>query len=471
MFGLTTGLTVLLIFCLLAACVFEFINGFHDTANAVATVIYTNSLKPRIAVIWAGLWNFIGVYIGGIAVAMGIVNLLPTDMLIDENIWHGVAMIMAIIFTAIIWNLWTWYLGIPCSSSHTLIGSIFGVGLAYMLLPGSGNITLNWSKVGDVGMSLLISPFFGFGLSLLFMLLLRSIVKRKDIFEEPKKKKAPPVWIRSILILTCTSVSFSHGSNDGQIGVGLFMIILIGIVPASFAIDTAKDPAILRSNIKQTEQVIMAIDSTQLAAADRKDLGQLKAELAEIDKTLTGLQRFSDASGHAAFTLRKNILIIAKKTNELLLHARESSKIIIPAKDEMALTNVMKGTKSFTEYAPFWVIVLVSVTLGLGTMIGWKKIVVTVGEKIGKNQMSYAQGASAQLVASSTIIASSCFGLPVSTTHVLSSAIAGTMVASGGKNNLQLKTLKNLLTAWVVTLPITILLSGSLFLLLRLLLT
>ncbi|HOT88783.1 MAG TPA: inorganic phosphate transporter, partial [Bacteroidales bacterium] len=151
MFGLDTGLTILLIICLISVCAFEFINGFHDTANAVATVIYTHSLKPRIAVIWSGFWNFLGVYTGGIAVAMGIVNLLPTEALIDQNIYHGIAMIMALLLTAVIWNLGTWYFGIPCSSSHTLIGSIFGVGIAYMLIPGSSNVALNWGKVGDVG--------------------------------------------------------------------------------------------------------------------------------------------------------------------------------------------------------------------------------------------------------------------------------------------------------------------------------
>ena len=227
MFGLDLGLTILLIFCLLAACAFEFINGFHDTANAVATVIYTHSLKPNVAVIWSGIFNFFGVILGGIAVAMGIVNMLPLDALIDQNIYHGVAMILAIILTAIIWNLGTWYYGIPCSSSHTLIGSIFGVGLAYSLIPGVGHVALNWAKIGDMGLSLLISPIFGFGMAMLLMVIIRKFVHKKKLFREPGEKKAPPFWIRGILILTSASVSFAHGSNDGQKGVGLIMIILI----------------------------------------------------------------------------------------------------------------------------------------------------------------------------------------------------------------------------------------------------
>src|SRR5918997_2357205 len=109
MFGLETGLLILLIFCLLAACAFEFVNGFHDTANAVATVIYTNSLQPWTAVIWSGICNFAGVMLGGISVAMGIVNLLPVEMLIDQNVWHSAAMVLALLFSAILWNLGTWY--------------------------------------------------------------------------------------------------------------------------------------------------------------------------------------------------------------------------------------------------------------------------------------------------------------------------------------------------------------------------
>jgi phosphate/sulfate permease len=122
MFGLETGILILLVFCLLAACVFEFINGFHDTANAVATVIYTKSLKPTQAVVWSGIVNFLGVITGGVGVGMGIVNLLPVELLIDQNVYHAIAMVLALLFSAIIWNFGTWYYGIPSSSSHTLIG-------------------------------------------------------------------------------------------------------------------------------------------------------------------------------------------------------------------------------------------------------------------------------------------------------------------------------------------------------------
>src|SRR5687768_10226582 len=242
MFGLDTTLTVLLILCILLACFFEFINGFHDTANAVATVIYTNSMKPTVAVVYSGILNFTGVMLGGIAVAMGILNLLPMDVLVDADPYHGVAMILALLLSAILWNLGTWYFGIPASSSHTLIGSILGVGIGYSLLPNSAGGAVNWGKAQDVGMSLLVSPLFGFSLAIIIMFLLRRFVKSKKLFTEPPKKKAPPTWIRSILILTCTLVSFFHGSNDGQKGVGLVMLILIGLVPTRFALDSTKDP-------------------------------------------------------------------------------------------------------------------------------------------------------------------------------------------------------------------------------------
>src|SRR6188768_4079400 len=235
MFELDLAYSVLLIVCLIAACSFEFVNGFHDTANAVATVIYTNSLKPWVAVIWSGCWNFLGVFWGGIAVAVGIINLLPVETLVDQNIAHSLSMVMALLTSAISWNLLTWYFGIPCSSSHTLIGSILGVGIAYSLLPGSNETAVDWGQATKIGSSLLISPLFGFSMVIVFMFLLRRLTKKTEygdmLFKEPKKNAPPPGWIRAILILTCTSVSYYHGSNDGQKGIGLIMLILIGIVP------------------------------------------------------------------------------------------------------------------------------------------------------------------------------------------------------------------------------------------------
>ncbi|MFH0896302.1 MAG: inorganic phosphate transporter [Bacteroidota bacterium] len=464
MFGLPIELTILLIFCLVAAAAFEFINGFHDTANAVATVIYTHSLKPVYAVIWSGLWNFIGVYVGGVAVAMGIIALLPLEMLVDQNLWHNMAMILALILTAIAWNLGTWRLGIPCSSSHTLLGSIFGVGIAFMFLPGSGAVALNWGKVEDVGLSLMISPLFGFGLAMGLMLLLKKIVRNKKALKAPPAPNTPPpFWVRAILVLTCTSVSFSHGSNDGQKGVGLVMIILIAMAPAYFAIDQARDPQKLYSSSTQIHTILNKIDSTKLTDETTIMWHVLKKRMSSFEARFAGINNYSNIKSTDYFNIRKDILTINSLTGKLI----KAQPNLLSSADKEKVKSNLKEFKASTEYVPGWVILMISLSLGLGTMIGWKRIVVTIGERIGKTPLTYAQGASAELVAASTILASTSLGLPVSTTHVLSSGVAGTMVAGAGLKNLRKKTVRSILTAWLITLPVTILMSGLLFLLLR----
>jgi PiT family inorganic phosphate transporter len=464
MFGLDTTLTIFLIICIVAAMAFEFINGFHDTANAVATVIYTHSLKPSVAVVWSGLWNFIGVYVGGIAVAMGIVNLLPLDMLIDQNVYHSIAMILALILTAIIWNLGTWYFGIPCSSSHTLIGSIFGVGIAYSYLPEAANVALNWGKVKDVGLSLLISPLIGFGLALGLMFLLKKLVKNKSMFKEPDTDNPPPLLMRAILVLTCTTVSFSHGSNDGQKGVGLIMIILIGIIPLQFAINKADSPIKLMEHVNKIELSLSHANMSKFNDDATYNYSQIKKNLDTIQFTIKGQTTFNTLKSKQLVLIRKSILTTSKKYEALV-----ETPGVFSDDEKKALKSEIKGLKSYTEYAPWWVILIISLSLGIGTMVGWKKIVITIGEKIGKTHLSYAQGAIAQVIATATIGMSTWFGLPVSTTHVLSSGIAGTMVAKK-KKNLRMKTIRNIAIAWVVTIPVTILLSAGLFLLLRLIL-
>jgi inorganic phosphate transporter, PiT family len=466
MFGLDIGLTVILILCLLAACAFEFINGFHDTANAVATVIYTHSLKPRIAVILSGMCNFIGVYFGGIAVAMGIVNLLPVEALVDADMSHGIAMIMSLILTAIIWNLGTWYFGIPVSSSHTLIGSIFGVGLAFGFLPGSSSVALNWHKVEEVGLSLLISPFFGFFLTLLLMYLLKFTLKKKQIFNKPSTSKAPPIWTRITMILTSMGVSFSHGSNDGQKGVGLVMMILIGIVPGFFAVNLKQNPSELNSSLTKIEMVMHRLDTRVADNLIKENIRITNNKIDSLTTIVSDVSSFRDIPKEKHFEIRKDILLIAKTTGTILT-SLDGEESIISAAEKADLKKNIASIKTTTEYAPWWVILMISLSLGIGTMIGWKRIVITIGEKIGKTQMNYAQGVASQLVAASTISASSMLGLPVSTTHVLSSGVAGSMVAQEGIKNLQGKTLKNMGLAWLVTLPVTTVLSGALFLLFR----
>ncbi len=467
MFGLSLGLSILLVVVILAACVFEFINGFHDTANAVATVIYTRSLTPKVAVIWSGIWNFIGVYFGGIAVAMGIVNLLPMDALVDQNIYHSIAMIAALIITAIVWNLVTWYYGIPCSSSHTLIGSIFGVGIAFMFIGGSA--ALNWKKVTDAGLSLLISPIVGFGLALILMFVFKKLIKKKRFFKQPDPVKKPPFWIRFVLVLTSTSVSFSHGSNDGQKGVGLIMIILIAFLPGQFALDSSKNTTNIDGNLVQIGNYLNKIDTLKLAAADYTTYADLKSKIASTKIVLDKSQGPEEIPYSERFGVRKNILAIGKLSDKLFKSEslKNTTKINLTEKEADHFKKNVKELSAYTEYAPWWVILLISVSLGLGTMIGWKRIVITLGEKIGKSNLTFAQGTSAGIIAAGTIGISSGLGLPVSTTHVLSSGIAGTMVSEGGIKNLQGGTIKNILLAWVITIPVTVILSGGLFLLFR----
>ncbi|TAD99069.1 MAG: anion permease [Bacteroidetes bacterium] len=458
MFGLDFGLSALLFLCIFCVCVFEFINGFHDTANAVATVIYTNSLKPRVAVILSGSLNFLGVFAGGIGVAVGIINLLPIETLVNQDIHQSISMIMALLLTAIIWNLGTWYYGIPCSSSHTLIGAILGVGLGYGWIV-EGAESVNWGKASEIGLSLVISPLLGFGLTMLMMFLLKIIVRDQQLFEEPPKGKTPPTWIRSILILTCSGVSFTHGSNDGQKGVGLVMLILIAIVPTYFAINNDISPKNLQANIANIKPFIEKIDGKDFKKEDLDRLEKSKKavlELESISQKTGDLPIFPEES---RFQVRKNILLLNKNFGKLL----DIPSVSFDKKEEKMIQKEVKSMKDYTDFAPSWVLIIISVSLGLGTTIGWKRIVETIGEKIGKQHLTYAQGASSELVAAGTIAISTFFGLPVSTTQVLSSGIAGSMVASGGLQNLQASTLKNIALAWLLTLPVCVSLSAILF--------
>ena len=468
MFGLELDIFILLTIAIVAACAFEFINGFHDTANAVATVIYTNSLKPTQAVVWSGIMNFVGVITGGVGVGLSIVNLLPVELLIDQNVYQSIAMVLALLLSAIIWNFGTWYFGLPSSSSHTLIGAILGVGLGYALLPDNtmGIAAINWDKAKSVFTGLFLAPLIGFTMAVVLMFVIRNSVSkeiRQQITSEPKKNQKPPVWIRWSLIVTCTLVSFFHGRNDGQKGIGLMMLILIGILPSYFSINPNSDLGQLKPSMAIIEEITNKIDTTNLSQADINRIVTTREKVAEL-KLLSGKAKFSDKDN---LELRKDVLLISSNVKKIV----DNELIELSDADKKTLkklaTEEEKGIRAYTDYAPFWVILMISLSLGLGTMIGWKRIVVTVGEKIGKSHLTYAQGASAELVAAATIGLASGFGLPVSTTHTLSSGIAGTMVASKGVKNLQVGTIRNIAIAWVLTLPVSILLSAVLFIFLR----
>lgn len=468
MFGLENDVFFLLFFALFAACVFEFINGFHDTANAVATVIYTNSLKPTQAVVYSGILNFIGVVTGGVGVGMSIVNLLPVELLIDQNVYHSISMVMAMLFSAIIWNFGTWYFGLPSSSSHTLIGAIMGVGLGYALLPENqtGAAAINWDKVQDIFRGLLMAPLIGFTLAVVLMFILRRTVSksvRDQIFSEPKKNQSPPNWIRGTLISTCGLVSFFHGRNDGQKGIGLMMLILIGVLPSYFAITSTQKLEEIKPDLIKIEAIVSKIDTTALGESEMKHINDIKKNVAIMLPITTN--KTADTTNK--LKLRSALLKISSNSKKLLADESVSMSKEDRTNLEKLATKEEKGIRKATDYAPDWVIVLISISLGLGTMIGWKRIVVTVGEKIGKSHLTYAQGAAAEIVAAITIGLATGYKLPVSTTHTLSSGIAGSMVASKGIKNLQAGTIKNIAIAWVLTLPVSMMLSAGLFLLFR----
>lgn len=451
--------------CVLCVLAFEFVNGFHDTANAVATVIYTKSLKPQVAVVWSGIWNFLGVLFGGwflsnvfgvskgdIDVAMGIVKLVPVNDLMSYDVWVGMILILSILFSAIIWNVFTWYFGIPCSSSHTLIGALIGGALGFSIYYGGAGV--NWSKAMDIGNSLLLSPLFGFVAAVALMFILKKVVKAKELFQQPEGENPPPFWVRALLILTCTLVSFFHGSNDGQKGVGLMMIVLMTFLPLQYGLNSHINKQDMVQNVTSIENIVHRINSQK-----NEDFS---SEFAAIDKGIVKLK-----AATAALTDQKESIIAVRKASASLVKALDGLDklhgVNINKADKTELKAEKKKLKSTTDWAPKWIMFAIALALGCGTMIGWKRIVVTIGEKIGKEHLNYAQGASAELVAASTIGLSTGLGLPVSTTHVLSSGIAGSMVASRGIKNLRRGTIVNIGLAWLLTLPVTILLSLAIF--------
>jgi PiT family inorganic phosphate transporter len=467
---------VLLGIALLVALGFEFVNGFHDTANAVATVIYTHSLDPHIAVAWSGMWNFIGVVLSTGAVAFGIISLLPVELILQVGSGAGFAMVFALLTAAIIWNLGTWYFGIPNSSSHTLIGSIIGVGIANQLMQArTATSGVDWGQALNVGKSLLFSPIIGFALAASLLSLSKVFIKDKRLYTAPEGDAPPPFWIRCLLILTCTGVSFAHGSNDGQKGMGLIMLILIGTVPTAYALNHAITPSQSADFIAISHEAENVLDKYITPGAvvgdPREEVTNYVRTKQFNDNTVLGLRSLINGISTEVANYHELRYIpqdqVRNFRNDMYLVSEalrimQKSKVKeISAPDEAVLANYKKHIDYATKFIPTWVKVAVALALGLGTMIGWKRIVITVGEKIGKDHLTYGQGAAAEITAMLTIGAADMYGLPVSTTHVLSSGVAGTMAANG--TGLQWGTVRNLVMAWVLTLPVAIVLSATLF--------
>ncbi|MEE7494048.1 inorganic phosphate transporter [Methylobacterium oryzae] len=479
---LAYGAFALLGLALLIALAFEFVNGFHDTANAVATVIYTHSLPPLVAVIWSGVFNFLGVMLSSGAVAYAIVTLLPVELILNVGSHAGYAMIFALLLAAIIWNLGTWAFGLPNSSSHALIGSVLGVGLANQLMNGGdGTAGVDWNQALNVFKALLFSPVCGFVLAALLLLALKFAVRRKDLYEAPQGEAPPPPWIRGLLILTCTLVSFFHGGNDGQKGMGLIMLILIGAAPTAYALNrTMADdttPAFVQASTAASRVFSARAPGAAVpdaAAARRTVTEALKTKALNTPPVYAALAALSNDIAASVKNYGAIRTVPAAQTQNLrsdMYLAADAVRVLPSAgadfseADKADLKRYAGLLNDGTRYIPGWVKVCVALALGLGTMVGWKRIVVTVGEKIGKTHLTYAQGASAEIVAAGTIGLAELYGLPVSTTHILSSGVAGTMAANG--SGLQMTTVRNMALAWILTLPAAIILAAVLFFILR----
>ena len=458
--SLPAGPLALLVVALLVAFAFEFINGFHDTANAVTTVIYTRSLPPTPAVVYSGFLNFLGVLLGGTAVAFGIVNLLPVDLLVDARSGAALVMVLSLLLAGVTWNLGTWYVGLPVSSSHTLIGSILGVGIANSLWNGAGLSGVNWRECEKVGLALLVSPLIGFVLSALLLLAMKVFFRSPRLYTPPQGDDRPPPTIRAVLIATCGSVSFAHGSNDGQKGMGLLLLVLIGFLPVHYALNVNRPD--------HAADVFAAAGAVRAAYAragvelpkrsDAEKPAKLADNLAVIEAELAGKASFADLplDTDARWNVRQAISAAGRELKDAGKDDRLPAEVrgeLLVLRDEQFLPAV--------QYVPLWVVVGTALALGIGTTVGYKRIVKTVAEKIGKEHLTYGQGAAAETVAASTILIAAATGLPVSTTHVLNSGVAGTMVAN--RSGLQLKTVAKIVVAWVFTAPSCILLAGALF--------
>ncbi|MFW0694969.1 inorganic phosphate transporter [Aliarcobacter butzleri] len=469
---------VLLLLSLSIALFYEMINGFHDTANAVAMIIYTNSMKAGYSVIMAGIMNFIGVVLGGIGVAYVIVHLLPLDIMVSSNQNATLVMVFSLLISAVVWNLGTWYFGLPVSSSHSLIGSIVGVSIAFGMMNGfTFSQSVNWKVVYGILTALAVSPLLGFGFAFLIMKLSRKFVKNPKFFKTPAgdKKKKPNFWMRTGIIATGAGVSFAHGSNDGQKGIGLIMIILIGILPTYYALNMeahqykimqTRDSAanLAKFYADNNDTLTKLLEEKRLISALKIEnkiaecnVNQVYNTTLEISKKLDGLKSYSELSKEDRWKIHTAVLC----SDNFFGQVEGAYKLIDKDKSDY-IADQRKQMITSTEYVPFWVIFAVALMLGIGTMIGYKRVVHTIGEKIGSKPINHMQGTVSQAMAMITILLANFAHAPVSTTHIVSSAVAGTMVAEpdGG---VQKKTINTILIAWIFTLPVTAIMGAAIY--------
>jgi inorganic phosphate transporter, PiT family len=439
---------------------FEASNGFHDSSNAVATVIYTNSLEPVPAVVWSGVMNLIGVLVGGISVAYALVEILPPDVLTPPDGSPAVPMLVSIFASALLWNVLTWFFAIPNSSSHCVIGSLIGVAASDALLKsrdlGKG---VDWHQIVTVLKALAVSPLLGFVIAGGLYWILRMVVRRGHLFEAPHDGEPPVWWLRALLITTCTAVSFSHGTNDGQKSIGLIMLTIIGLLPATYALNPQSTDQIRQLSQYGAQAIPLItqygddVKAQGLKAA--QGLQNAQPELQRQADELTANETPHDGERATRSQLRGYVYDVV---SELKYVSEQKS---VPAAQRKESADLLKTMSKPVEYAPWWVRVLSAICLGAGTMVGYRRVVRTLGERLGRQHMTPGQGASAELVGSVLIGTAGFTGLPVSTTHIITSGIAGTMAASG--QGVQGGMLVRIGLTWLVTLPVTILLAGALF--------
>lgn len=456
-------IVAMLVVCLVMVLAFEASNGFHDSSNAVATVIYTHSLRPVQAVIWSSVMNLIGVLVGGISVAYALVEILPPDVLTPPDGSPAVPMLASIFASALFWNVLTWAFAIPNSSSHCIIGSLIGVAAADALIKSRTLAQgVDWRQISTVLKGLAFSPVLGFFIAGGLYFALRLIVRRGHLLEPPAQGQQPVWWLRGLLVLTCTSVSFSHGTNDGQKSIGLIMLTIIGLLPASYALnpDAAGQLAALSSYATQAEPLIAAygddVKAQGIAAAQA--LIGAQAQLERQVNELRTHQRVVEGERATRSQLRGYVYDVVSQMKYV------SERKDVPAAQRQQASKLLKSMSTPVEYAPWWVRLLSAVCLGGGTMVGYRRVVRTLGERLGRQHMTPGQGASAELVGSALIGTAGFTGLPVSTTHIITSGIAGTMAASG--QGVQSGMIIRIVMTWIVTLPVTMGLSGALFYLL-----
>jgi PiT family inorganic phosphate transporter len=450
----------LLIFAFLLVIAFEATNGFHDAANAVATVIYTKSLQPVPAVVWSGVMNFVGVLVGGIAVAYALVALLPAEVLSPPSGAPAVGMLVALFVAALFWNIGTWWFGLPNSSSHCLIGSLIGIALGNALLRArSVGEGVNWAQLVTVLEGLALSPVLGFILAGALYFGLRHSVHDRNLYQ-PVGDKPPVWWMRGILILTCTGVSFAHGTNDGQKSIGLIMLTIIGLFPTAFALNPQATSTL--SNLPHLAAVAMPLiqkygDDEKAAALDA--VKRLETPPAPGVQPAAFVPGAAPGLGSAAARQRSGLRNDVYQVLAQLQHAASAAGT--PAPEKKQAKGLASEIGKAVQYAPWWVRIMSALCLGIGTMIGYRRIVTTLGERLGNAHLTPAQGASAELVSAVLIGVSGFTGLPVSTTHIVTSGIGGTMVSSGA--GLRYGMLSRIAIAWLITLPVTILISGVIY--------